>query len=97
MRSGFFAVGFIETAHKVLKNISAVNRTYLVGTEIAFLRCKFLDDKIKRVAFNHSLDNIVKFKLCKHVLYIVGKPVQIVSKVDFDIVGIGKELFKGKL
>jgi len=69
--SGFFAVRFIETANQVLKDISAVYGTNLIGTEIAFRSIEFFYYKVECVAFYHSLDNVIKIKLSKNIKHVL--------------------------
>ena len=97
MRSGFLAKALGEAAHQILKDIAAVNRADLVGTEIAVGRVEFLDYKVQAAALDHALDHCVKIEFGQHVLHVRRKACKIVAEVGFDILGVGKQLVKGEL
>ena len=90
MRSGFLAVGFIETANQIFKDIAAVHRADFVGSEIALGRGKFLDHQIKRVALHHAPDDAVKIELRQHVLHILRKSGEVIAEIALDIVRVSE-------
>ena len=97
MRSGFLAKALGEAAHQILKDIAAVNRADLVGSEIAVGRVEFLDHKVQAAALDYALDHCVKIELGQHVLHVGRKACEIVAEVGFDILGVGKQLVKREL
>ena len=96
MSSGFFVIRLGKTFNEVFKNISAVNGTYFIGSEIAFFGIKLLDNKVKCVALNHTANYAFKIELRKNVLNIGGKSCKIITKVIFYIIGVGTKQLKCK-
>ena len=91
VRAGFLVVTFGKLADKLLEDVAHVHRRDFVGRHVRLLGVKLLYHDVQHVAFDHVFDFVGKLEVCENILDIVGKTLQVVLEVAFDVVGIGKQ------
>ena len=94
--SGLLAKALGESPHQILKDVAAIHGADLVRAKIALLRAELLDNEVEGVALHHPLDDVVKVKLCQHVLCVGRKAGQVIPEVGLNVVRVCQQGLEGE-